>query len=121
MTHTSLQASKDTPNQIEDKINEIRDSIVNATESASVGEVTPAQFEDMMSEATRQLTTLIEQAKVESNNEGHFFTHKDMKGGAIDYGWYHYCKCGYEAGGHAELEGHINWQIANLTNKKEKE
>ncbi|GAP57966.1 hypothetical protein AHiyo1_09280 [Arthrobacter sp. Hiyo1] len=57
--------------------------------------------------------------RIDIQNEGHFFTHKDMKGGAIDYGFYHFCKCGYRAGGQDELQGHIAWHIGILTNPKQ--
>lgn len=56
----------------------------------------------------------IEKRERETNDAGHFFVEKKMRGGAIDYGYYWFCKCGYKANGKDELDGHIKWQLAQL-------
>lgn len=49
------------------EIRNIINAIVNACEASSVGEITPAQFEEMMTEAERQLATR-EREAVEKTN-----------------------------------------------------
>jgi hypothetical protein len=67
--------------------------------------------------ASRELRTLIDREKADAQQEGHFFIGKIMKGAVVDYGYYFLCRCGYKAGGKDELEGHVTWKLASLTQK----
>lgn len=50
------------------EIRNIINAIVNAREASSVGEITPAQFEEMMVEAERQFATREREARLELVN-----------------------------------------------------
>lgn len=65
-------------------------------------------------EAKAAIQSLLLAARSDIHKEGHFFTVKEMRGGAIDYGYYWFCKCGYKAKGKDELDGHIAWMLAEL-------
>lgn len=62
----------------------------------------------------RAIESHIAQEVLKAQQEGHFFVEKMMRGGAIDFGFFYLCKCGYKANGKEELDGHIEWQLAQL-------